>query len=51
MKKIILFLLLVQTIFFCPMTVKACSAFMLKGKDYCVVGFNPSRKINYSFYF
>ena len=42
LKKIIWFLLLVQNVFFCPITVKACSAFMLKGKDYCVVGFNEN---------
>ena len=42
MKKIILLLLLAQSIFLCQTTVKACSAFMLKGKDYCVVGFNEN---------
>ena len=44
MKKLIniLFLLLAFNVFFCPTTVKACSAFLLKGKDYCVVGFNEN---------
>ena len=40
--KNILFFLLVQVFSSFPMAVKACSAFMLKGKDYCVVGFNEN---------
>ena len=42
MKRNILFLLLVQVFFSYPIVNKACSAFMLKGKDYCIVGFNEN---------
>ena len=44
MKKlnIILFLMLAINVFFCLMPVNACSAFLLKGKDYCVAGFNEN---------
>lgn len=39
-KNIFLFLIL----FFLPLKTIACSAFMLKGKDYCLVGFNENWK-------
>ncbi|MDR3252478.1 MAG: linear amide C-N hydrolase [Tannerella sp.] len=43
MKKI-LFLLVLQLICICTSSTKACSAFMLKGEGYCVVGFNENWK-------
>lgn len=38
------YILLLLLIYMLPFDTKACSAFMLKGKDYCLVGFNENWK-------